>query len=151
MNGEIQKSSASTNPPSKQTAFVESCVREGWRILDVQMWQSLCKKLATLEEGSELAMMALLGIAEEHGINPVQLCAYARDEGYKSLEEEAIMHLAQMYGFTQTDYEGDDQVPATEVEADDDEESQPKAKAKWRSAKAYEPSQFETEEDGDEF
>lgn len=145
MNGETTnfdpKTSASVSKPSVQTTFVESCVREGWRILDVQMWQNLCKKLATCADDSELAMMILLGIADEHGINPIQLCAYARDEGFKALEMDAIQHLAQMYGIEEEIVYGDDDYPeATQVEEDDDDKSssqEDEPKRKSSSAKRH--------------
>lgn len=149
-NNENQKSaessSAAYTKPSTQTAFVESSVRQGWRILDVQMWQNLCKKLATLSDDSELAMMLLLGIADEHGISPIQLCAYARDEGYKQLEMDAVQHLAQMYGI---DVEANDDQPdyqatqATDGD-DDDDDSGKEGTATDAEVNAFidEPKQF---------
>lgn len=146
------KDSAATTKPSQQTAFVESCVREGWRILDVQMWQNLCKKLAVLDGESELSMMLLLGIADEHGISPIQLCAYARDEGYKCLEMEAIQHLAQMYGI-EVKEEEDPHVNFEDQEAvdqDGDDDDAPNWRKKQRAASSNDASQFEFASDGEQ-
>jgi len=124
--------------PSTQTAFVEECVREGWRILDVQMWQNLCKKLATLSDDSDLSVMLLLGIADEHGISPIQLCAYARDEGYKVLDQEAVEHLAQMYVLRTPPQADEEEFESTQTQVmnhdeDDDENDSSQGKRAKRN------------------
>jgi len=164
MNDSSTKAKTASNThPGVQTQFVEECVREGWRIADVQLWQNLCKKLATLSADSELAMMVLLGIADEHGISPIQLCAYARDEGYKQLEMDAIEHLVSMYG--ERDDEDDDakerRIPeatqddvASECDEpknsdQDDDDGVPTGKTSSTSKRAKKPIAFPN--DGDDF
>lgn len=136
VNNEKSTWSAATQKPTPQTEFTEDCIRQGWRIADVQMWQNLCKKLALLQDDSEISMMLLLGIADEHDISPIQLAAYARDEGYKQLDEEAAFHLAQMYGVS-LDAEAEDDEGA--VTKDDESDDEPKG---WRKKKRVEASQF---------
>jgi len=116
-----ENQSAAITPPTTQAAFVEACVREGWRIADVQMWQNLCKKLAVLSDDSDLSVMLLLSIADDHGISPVQLCAYARDEGYKALDKDAVEHLAEMLFAREASGDEDDNIRQTQAVVDEGE------------------------------
>jgi len=108
---------------SAQTEFVEASIREGFALADVQVWQALCKKLATLSDDADLAMICLLGIADEHGISPVQLCAYARAEGYKTIEAEACQYLCEMYGCEHAAERDEECAESTQKDIQEDEDS----------------------------
>jgi len=125
MNGETKTGSSTA---SAQTAFVEAQVRLGYSMADVQMWQTLCRKLCFSDEESCNAMLVLLDIAHTHGVSPVSLASIIRATGKKSIDLASATMLLDYYPPGESGDEG---------EQEDEDETESESMSKRQRARKF--------------
>jgi len=79
-----------------QTAFTETSIREGHSLASVQMWQSLCRRLAILGVDTESITNVMLSMSDQHGVSPLSICDRLINNGIKKLDGDCMEALLQL-------------------------------------------------------
>jgi len=90
-----------------QVLFTEKAIRDGHSMAAVQMWQSLCRKLALLAESTRTVALVMLRLSMENGMSPLALCDDLIANGIKKIEDknalEVLGNLEAAYDAENTD------------------------------------------------